>query len=256
MLQQIFLAVLFGLGAVTAAPFADDELGSLVVNGTDSNIENYPYMVSVRRITGAHMCGGTLLNPYWVLTAAHCLMNSPASYYRIQHSSTVISSDAVVNVTIAAETIRHPNYDPEDSHLHDIGLIRLSEPVYVNRYAIIPHQFADVAHETPSRLLGWGLEQTGGTVQETLQEVDLIVFSDEECRHRHDDMIYPSFICGGVPEGGRGQCSGDSGGPLLVNGIEVGIVSWSVKPCTVAPYPGVYTQVSYYREWIRQFTSV
>lgn len=47
-----------------------------------------------------------------------------------------------------------------------------------------------------------------------------------------------------------------SGGPLLVNGIEVGIVSWSVKPCAVAPYPGVYTQVSYYREWIRQVTRV
>lgn len=84
---------------------------------------------------------------------------------------------------------------------------QLSEPVYVNRYVIIPPQFADVAHETPSRLLGWGLEETGGTVQTILQEVDLIVFSDEDCRRRHDDMIYPSHICGGVPEGGRGQCS-------------------------------------------------
>lgn len=56
-------------------------------------------------------------------------------------------------------------------------------------------------------MLGWGLEETGGTVQTILQEVDLIVFSDEDCRRRHDDMIYPSHICGGVPEGGRGQCS-------------------------------------------------
>jgi len=43
---------------------------------------------------------------------------------------------------------------------------------------------------------------------------------------------------------------GDSGGPLFVNGQQVGIVSWSVKPCTVPPYPGVYTEVSYYVDWI------
>lgn len=49
---------------------------------------------------------------------------------------------------------------------------------------------------------------------------------------------------------------GDSGGPLIWNGVEVGLVSWSVKPCAVYPYPGVYTQVSYYREWIRQQTGV
>lgn len=107
-----------------------------------------------------------------------------------------------------------------------------------------------------SELVSVRLEQTGGVVQTTLQEVDLIVFSDEECRNRHNSPIHPSHICGGVPEGGRGQCSGDSGGPLLVNGVEVGVVSWSEKPCTIAPYPGVYTQVSYYREWIRQVARV
>lgn len=79
--------------------------------------------------------------------------------------------------------------------------------MYVSRHAIMPTQFSDVAHETPSKLLGWGLEQTEGTVQTILQEVDLIVFSDEECRRRHDDTIHPSHICGGVPEGGQGQCS-------------------------------------------------
>ncbi len=49
-----------------AAPFTNDDIGSLVVNGTDSDIRDYPFMVSLRRITGAHMCGGTIIHPYWV----------------------------------------------------------------------------------------------------------------------------------------------------------------------------------------------
>lgn len=53
-----------------------------------------------------------------------------------------------------------------------------------------------------------------------------------------------------------GQCNGDSGGPLTVNGVQVGIVSWSIKPCQVPPYPGVYTEVSHYISWITEITGI
>lgn len=98
--------------------------------------------------------------------------------------------------------------------------------------------------------------QTNGVVQNTLQEVNLKVYSDEECNYRHNGVTFNSQICGGVDEGGMGQCSGDSGGPLFIerNGkyIQVGIVSWSIKPCTVYPYPGVYTKVSHFISWINK----
>lgn len=95
--------------------------------------------------------------------------------------------------------------------------------------------------------------QTGGVIQSHLQEVNLKIYSDEECNSRHNGATTTSHICGGVDEGGKGQCSGDSGGPLLYQGsIQLGIVSWSIKPCTVAPYPGVYTKVSHYIGWINE----
>lgn len=86
-----------------------------------------------------------------------------------------------------------------------------------------------------------------------MQAVDLKIYSDAECKQRHDGKTNGDHICGGVDSGGKGQCSGDSGGPLMLKSKEqLGIVSWSVKPCTVAPYPGVYTKVSHYISWINK----
>lgn len=83
-----------------------------------------------------------------------------------------------------------------------------------------------------------------------MQKVELQTFSNAECSSRHQTAIHNTTLCAGVPDGWKGQCSGDSGGPLLVNGEQVGIVSWSRKPCTVPPYPGVFTKVSSYVDWI------
>lgn len=78
----------------------------------------------------------------------------------------------------------------------------------MDRYAILPSQFEDVDHNTPATLIGWGLDESFGTIQQVLQEVSLIVFSDEECRRRHSQAPpHESNICGGVPDGGKGQCS-------------------------------------------------
>lgn len=111
-----------------------------------------------------------------------------------------------------------------------------------------------------------------------LQKVQIKVFNNEDCRKAHgakfDERVH---ICAGVPEGGKGQCSvsqiklaflktrvqtrlclmlqGDSGGPLTVNGVQVGVVSWSVKPCTVKGYPGVFAKVAAQIDWIKKTVS-
>lgn len=77
----------------------------------------------------------------------------------------------------------------------------------MSRYAVLPTQFADIAHGTPAVIAGWGYNETNGVIQEHLQEADLIIFSDEECRNRHEEIIHPSHICAGLTDGGRGGCS-------------------------------------------------
>lgn len=158
----------------------------------------------------------------------------------MQYASTIISRDGS-NVVGVAEVIIHEGYLPANQYINDIGLVRLSEPITkgLNDYkAKLPIAGSYFWTGTPAVLSGWGLNATGGVVMTNLQKVDLQVYSAYDCGQIHRSTVHYTNICGGIPEGGKGQCSGDSGGPLLVDGVQVGIVSWSVKPCTVPPYPG------------------
>lgn len=81
-----------------------------------------------------------------------------------------------------------------------------------------------------------------------LQKVDLKSLALHECRSQLKSLIHNSNLCAGGNQ--IGQCSGDSGGPLIYDKKQIGIVSWSLKPC--ASKPGVFTNVSYYLKWIKK----
>lgn len=251
MIYSAVILVLFFAGSALC-----QDKGSKVVNGTDAEITEFPFMVSLRR-NGGHSCGGTIINEEWVLTAAHCLQSSLEGY-SVQYANTLIGREGT-NVAAVAEIISHAGYNASNQYVHDIGLVRLAEPIDspLHDFKVkLPISGSYFSTGTPAVLSGWGLNATGGVVMTNLQKVDLQVFSAYDCNQLHRSTVHPTNICGGVREGGKGQCSGDSGGPLLVNGVQVGIVSWSVKPCTVAPYPGVYTGVSHYIDWIEKTTGL
>lgn len=185
-------------------------------------------------------------------------MTSPVEQYSVQYANTVIGRDGT-NVNEVEKIIIHEGYAPSNQYINDIGLVKLKEPMnnpLHDFFARLPLGGTYYNTGTPAVLAGWGLNATGGTIQYHLQKVDLQVFSSFDCNQLHSSTVHYTNICGGVVGGGMGQCSGDSGGPLLVDGVQVGIVSWSVKPCTVPPYPGVYTGVSHYIDWIEANTGL
>ncbi|XP_020817370.1 chymotrypsin-2-like [Drosophila serrata] len=248
------IALLAIAGVVQAAP----PMGR-VVNGTDSSVEKYPFVISMRGPTGSHSCGGSIISKQFVMTAAHCTAGRTAAQLSVQYGVTTINS-AGPNVVRVKKIIQHEGYNPNNNYANDISLLMLEEPLKFDGVTVAAVKLPELAFATPQTdaggegvLIGWGLNATGGYIQNNLQEVGLKVYSDAECTLRHEGRTDPRYhICGGVDEGGKGQCSGDSGGPLIYQGQQVGIVSWSIKPCTVAPFPGVYCKVSQYVDWIKK----
>ncbi|XP_049545479.1 chymotrypsin-1-like [Anopheles darlingi] len=251
--------LLVALGAVQGGPIDN----ARIVNGTDASIEDYPFIVSLRGSTGGHSCGGSILNEFWILTAAHCVDWTTPLAQTVQVGRTDISRPVDESVYDIEDVVIHPGYNPSDSYIDDIALLKLRKPLVFSETVQpvrIPNRFMEVdfgpnnANENVVvTLIGWGRNATEGPVQTTLQEVDYYLVSNEKCNQIHSNHIYPMQMCAAEPGGWKGQCSGDSGGPLLLNGVQVGIVSWSVKPCASPPYPGVLTKVSYYVDFINTY---
>lgn len=88
-----------------------------------------------------------------------------------------------------------------------------------------------------------------------LHKVKAPIVGDEECKAIYKEgnpwgTILEDMVCYGEP--GKGSCGGDSGGPVLVDGVQVGVVSWGVNYCGGPVYPSVGSRVSFYLDWIKE----
>jgi secreted trypsin-like serine protease len=218
-------------------------------------------------------CGASFLGDRWVLTAAHCVDTKNANLLKMNIGEYDLS-DGAENAIDIANIYIHPQFDA-DAISNDIALIELvsssdvvgvkiADPDVTDQYAI-ENSLATIA--------GWG-GRTGYAPNEgptsdfpdILNKVDLRLMTNAQCREELGKSLGISadnvsvtdvMICAAIPEGGRGACQGDSGGPLIVNtssGVkQVGIVSWGFG-CAASGYPGVYTRVSEFKDWISTIT--
>uniref|UniRef100_A0A8C3JYG2 Transmembrane serine protease 4 n=1 Tax=Calidris pygmaea TaxID=425635 RepID=A0A8C3JYG2_9CHAR len=223
-----------------------------VLGGSPAAIESWPWQVSLQ-YRREHICGGSIIDPRWVLTAAHCFKNNPViKSWRVKAGSDLLSGTA----TLAVEKVFLAEVTPASPKDNDIALVKLQSPVHVsdNRKPIcLPYFDEELEPGTSLWVIGWGYTQEHGKLSETLQQAEVQLIDNKSCNLAgYHGEVTEKMLCAGLPQGGVDTCQGDSGGPLQFAGRHwqvVGIVSWG-QGCGTPSTPGVYTSVRAYLNWI------
>jgi trypsin len=237
--MRLFAAVL-ALFLVTAVPAHADPR---IVGGTPvGSISEYPWMVALTTAGGYQYCGGALVAPRLVATAAHCVSSKqPGSIYVVGGRLNLTTSEGITS-KVTQFQVAGGYTIPQQGR--DIALLTLAVEF---PYPVLP--IADATAYAPGAMgtvLGWGRNAEGDTNKSpVLHQASVPIMADTACGAAYASFKADSMFCAGYPQGGIDSCTDDSGGPFVVNGRLAGIVSWG-KGCARPGQPGVYTRVTAY----------
>lgn len=279
MIKKIFslgLCAALTIGGVLCQHNAGEGIDDVeqIIGGDLALAEEFPWMVSVIMSDGSQGCGATLIRPDWVLTAGHCDLS--VAFEGAPGPSKVIVNSLVYNAEIdqletyseiisVEAVIIHEDFDFNSTvSVGDIALLKLATESTVSPVELgLDSQSALYEHEDDALVLGWGLTEDAD-VSTVLLKADCKFFGQSECETLYENSTETDFIansgtiCAGYFEGDEpaGAAAGDSGGPLLFldNGEykQIGVVSRGNSEMTELDFPGIFTLVTDYEEWINE----
>jgi trypsin len=223
-----------------------------ITGGTITELGQYPYFT----ILASRMCGSTLIHPDILMTAGHC-QDAYAKERLVYVGAHEVHGTQVVTTAETRRLVRqypHPDIDLVWVK-NDLTLFQLDRPV--NSLPVQLNSDPDVPSPNSTlTVIGFGATSMTETLSDFLLEVNVYPVDPDTCISQYEEFgpeaIDPTtMLCASHPLPGHDSCPGDSGGPLLdtATGTEVGIVSFG-KGCGDPNYPGVYTRVSAYTNWI------
>ncbi|XP_044219198.1 coagulation factor IXa isoform X1 [Thunnus albacares] len=226
-----------------------------------------PWQVALVALSSGHLfCGGTILSEQWVITAAHCLVESHGSFLiKVGEHNICTKEESERDYEVLEQHI-HPRYNASISlYNHDIALLYLKSPIAFSKtvrpICIGPRGFTEslMKNFSPGTVSGWGRTRHLGATSNMLQKVEVPYTDRTECKRSSSARITPFMFCAGYYNVAKDACQGDSGGPHT-NSIHdtwflTGIVSWGEECAKDGKY-GVYTRVSLYYPWIRHVMGI
>ncbi|XP_029073748.1 granzyme A-like [Monodon monoceros] len=223
-----------------------EDLCVKIIGGNEVTPHSRPYMVLLQEKS---ICAGALIAKDWVLTAAHCNLNRRSQIVLGAHSIT--KKEPEKQIMFVKKEFPYPCYD-EDTHEGDLKLLKLNKKATINKNVAIlplPKLGDDVKPGTMCRVAGWGRFRNNSPRSDILREVNVTVIDRKICNdqshYNYNPAIGLNMICAGSLQGGRDSCSGDSGSPLICEGIFRGITAFGLPgKCGDPRGPGVYTLLS------------
>lgn len=243
--------------SVFAKPAQTMKFTPKIVGGQNAVQGEFPFIVSLRSASYGHFCGGSLVAPNWVLTAAHCVKGGSVDEVWIGLLNQ--NDQAGVEKMKAIKIVAHQGYD-SSSMENDFALIQLDKnssykPISLNEKELLVMNANSQIMVTTA---GWGALREGSYgLPSALQKVDIPLVSQADCNDKtaYNGDIKDTMLCAGYKQGGKDSCQGDSGGPLVMRdttgeNILVGVVSWG-EGCARANKYGVYAKVSSAISWVK-----
>lgn len=227
-----------------------------IVGGSEASPHQYPHQISLQVRSGNswyHSCGGSIVSANKIVTAAHCVYGQSAGNLRVVAGDHDLGVAEGTEQTQSVASLKyHSSYNPNTID-YDYAVIHLSGSLSLNsNVAAVTLAGSSFVPSGNCVNSGWGNTRGDGGVTNParLQHVTLPSIDRSTCASRYQGVnaVTARMICAG--SAGKGPCNGDSGGPLICNGVLAGIVSWGMQPCAQSQYPGVYSNVAAGRSWI------
>uniref|UniRef100_A0AAX7TT99 Transmembrane serine protease 3a n=1 Tax=Astatotilapia calliptera TaxID=8154 RepID=A0AAX7TT99_ASTCA len=227
-----------------------------IVGGNITKQGQFPWQVSLH-FRNEHLCGGSIISPYWVITAAHCVFvnSSMWAVYVGLTEQPLHGAQA-----LAVEKIVYHNRYRQKGLDYDIALMKLAKQLEVNgsvQPICLPSHGEEFKEGTLCWISGWGATEEDGDTSVVLRSAVVPLISNQNCNKPevYKGLISSWMICAGYLEGGIDSCQGDSGGPLACEDSSVwklvGATSWGIG-CAHINKPGVYTRITLALSWIHK----
>jgi secreted trypsin-like serine protease len=232
------------------------DIDSRIINGDLAGLGQFPWQAALYA-NSYFRCSGSIISEQWILTSASCIYGSDTLTVVVG----VVDLNGSGVLAQSSEIIPYYDYNPNDFHYYNIGLVQLSTPLTFSRYVaaitLAENLLEDGADVTTS---GWGSIINDGDVTQLLYYADLVTIRNSECTAIYGNILESVVCAESVTTPVKNACYGDAGNPMVVdvstNPVHVGVsIFISSNGCDSGQTSG-FTRIFPYVNWIRNITNV